>query len=165
MALVWKRLQRSIRPMFSMPAEPSSSLNPVSQPSSQANLPRSIPSSKPTTRGSIGPMLGLRIEPTSSSNPLSQSSSQANQPHILPSSKQTACNEHASSSNSISQSYKSCFSAKSHQLKSKPNKMPLSDHNEQQDSKPRSSSSDLEATKSAFDGTMNDDSSSEDGAK
>ncbi|KAL3534736.1 hypothetical protein ACH5RR_003197 [Cinchona calisaya] len=108
-------------------------------------------------------MIGVRIKPVSSSNLISQSSSQANQPHTLPSSKQTACNEHATSSNSLSQSHQSCFSAKSHHLKSKPNQIPLSGHNEQPHSEPGlDSSSDSEATKGGFVGLMNDDSSSED---
>ncbi|KAL3533580.1 hypothetical protein ACH5RR_007101 [Cinchona calisaya] len=55
--------------------------------------------------------------------------------------------------------------AKSHHLKSKPNQIPLSDHSKQPHSKPGSdSSSDSEATKGGFDGPMEDDSSSEDGA-
>ena len=177
MAPSMKRPRKVVGPMSGAHIESTNSLNPVSQSSSQSYQTCPSHYSKPPAHKFIGAMPGIRIDPTSSSNSVSRPNCQA---------KSHDSNSNSNSASSFISASQFNSKANSHQLNSKadsqlnshPNShigqgfhsQPLVDHREQPDSFDNNdseagsgSSYDSEDIEDVFDGTFDDDDSSEEG--
>ncbi|XP_027183788.1 uncharacterized protein LOC113782077 [Coffea eugenioides] len=169
--------RKVVGPMSGAHIESTNSLNPALQSSSQSYQTCPSHYSKPPAHKFIGAMPGIRIDPTSSSNSVSRPNCQA---------KSHDSNSNSNSASSFIAASQFNSKANSHQLNSKadsqlnshPNShigqgfhsQPLVDHREQPDSFDNNdseagsgSSYDSEDIEDVFDGTFDDDDSSEEG--